>query len=437
MLVGLTVAGSDSVGGAGIQADVKAMSSLGVHAATVITCITAQNTGQVREIFPLPPELVLCQLDTIIDDVEVGAAKTGMLFSSDIAERVADRLNEESFPLVVDPVLVAGVGDSLHSEDLIETLRSRMIPLATVVTPNRQEAEALVGFHIEGEEAAREACRNLIDMGAEGVLLKGGHFSHRTSDDLLLWKDEFTVLSLPRLEVDGHGGGCTLSSYMVSMLAKGEEVPTAVKRSKELLWKSLATSYSPGRGTDIVNSIFPLQRRAMKFEVVTALREGVRDLEEILTVEWVPEVGINFVYALPGATTSQEICALQGRISPVAGRFSHQGDMDFGASEHVATIVLTAMYYDAAYRSALNVRYSEKNIEKFREAGMSVGSFDRSEEPEEVSTMEWGTASVIEDLGYVPDIIYDRGDFGKEAMIRILGENPQSIVNKLLEAKGC
>ncbi len=431
------MAGSDSIGGAGIQADVKAMSALGVHAATVVTCITAQNTREVREIYPLPPESILAQLDAVIDDVEIGAAKTGMLYSSDIAEAVAGRLGKRSFPLVVDPVLVAGVGNSLHSEDLLEVLRSKVIPEAAVVTPNRHEAEALAGYEINEVRDAHRACRELIDMGAKAVLLKGGHFSSKTSDDLLLWKDEFTMLSSPRIDVDGHGGGCTLSSYLVAILARGVELRDAVRKSKELLWKSLATSYSPGGGTDIVNSLFPLHRRGMKFEIMSALRRGVRDLELVLNSDLMPEVGINFAYALPAATSPDEVCALENRISSVRDRFSHQGDVDFGASEHVATIVLTAMHYDMSYRSALNVRFTEENLMKFRRAGMKVGTFDRSGEPEKRSTMEWGTASVIEDLGYVPDIIYDRGGFGKEAMIRILGRNPQSVVEKLLEAKRC
>ncbi|MFP4170064.1 MAG: bifunctional hydroxymethylpyrimidine kinase/phosphomethylpyrimidine kinase [Methanomassiliicoccales archaeon] len=431
MFAALTIAGSDSGGGAGIQADLRAFSSLGVHGSSVLTCVTSQNTVRVGNIYPLPVEQVLSQMDAVLEDIEISAVKTGMLYSAPIARAVIGRLEEEDLPLVIDPVMVAGVGDPLHVSDFVEALRGTVVPAAHLLTPNRQEAEAITGTGIDSESSARAACRELVDMGAGSVLLKGGHMDGEEAVDLLLHDDQFHRFSSPRLDLRGHGGGCTLSSYIAGFTARGAELLEAVSRGKESIWQAYSTSYRVGKGVDIVDSSGPLRREAMRYTLMRDLEAAVREVETILPMGWVPEVGMNFVHALPGALSPSDVCGVQGRISVVEGRLTHPRCLSFGASKHVATIVLTAMRFDPGVRSALNLRYSEAHVQALKDSNLTLGSFDRADEPEEGSTMEWGTYRAISDLQEVPDAIFDRGGVGKEPMIRLLGESPEEVLVKL------
>jgi hydroxymethylpyrimidine kinase/phosphomethylpyrimidine kinase len=433
MLTALTIAGSDSAGGAGLQADLKALGSVGVHGTSVITCVTSQNTLGVREILPLPLKTIQSQLEAVLEDVEIAAAKTGMLFSGEIARSVVRRIGEEPFPLVVDPVLVAGVGDSLHSPDLLEAMVEEVIPKASMITPNTSEAEMLVGHPISSRDEMERACRALHEMGAEAVLITGGHLEMESAVDLLFFDDELYDFSSPRVGAVGHGGGCTLSAYITGFMAKGMAPPEAVGMAKGLIWKAFSSSYSVGKGVDLVNPLAPLEEEAAKYDIILRLGRAVESLESVLPPSWVPEVGMNFVFALPGALTTDEICGVEGRISPVGGKLAHPACMDFGASKHVATIALTAMHFDREMRSVLNLRFSEENLDALLASGLRFGSFSRSDEPEERSTMEWGTERAIREVGSVPDAIFDRGGMGKEPMIRILGRDPEEVLAKVMK----
>jgi len=251
MVTALSIAGSDSIGGAGIQADIKAMTSLGVHATTVITALTAQNTISVEGIFPVPGEFISQQLKSILLDVDLMAAKSGMLYCAETVDTVVE-IWPAHIPLVVDPVLVAGVGDPLYKEDLISAIRDRLIPIAALVTPNRMEAEALAGFPIDSEEDAMKACEAIGRCGTP-VFLKGGHMESDLVTDLFYRDGEFHRLEYPRLERAGHGGGCTLAAYIASHLALGDELGTAVRKSRDLIQKSIASMFEVGRGERLVN----------------------------------------------------------------------------------------------------------------------------------------------------------------------------------------
>ncbi len=431
MVVGLTIAGSDSIGGAGIQADIKAMASIGVHAASVITCVTSQNTQSVSAILPLPVDHVLSQLEAVLGDADVKAAKTGMLYSGEIVRAVAGRLSSEGIPLVIDPVMVAGVGDSLQGKGLLRALREDLLPLATLVTPNRAEAEALVGRRITTSSDARKACRSIARLGPQGVLLKGGHFEDDQVTDLLFVEGRFEEITAPRIDVHPHGGGCALSSYITGYLALGTEVKDAVVSARSRLIDAMQGHYRIGGGLEVLDTLATLNREAVRYITLVELEEGIRSLVPRLSREWVPEVGINFVYAIPDARYYEDVCGLEGRIVGSVTGASRVGCLAFGASRHVARVALTAMRFDKGKRSCLNLRYSEANLKKLKSLGLSVGSFDREKEPKQVKTMEWGTASAIEKLGYVPDVIFDKGGLGKEPMIRVIGECPRNVLDKI------
>ena len=250
----LTMAGSDSGGGAGIQADLKTIMALGGFGLSVITALTAQNGAEVRGIHESPADFVLLQLETVLGGFPVKAAKTGMLSSAPIMEALAGRLRNKTFPLVVDPVCVSQSGHRLLREDAVDALRVLMIPLADLLTPNKPEAELLAGMDIDGPEQVREAMERLYRMGAKAVLLKGGHFAEyegRASivDWLGLPGEEPVPLSHARVETPNtHGTGCTLSAALATFLAFGLPLRQAVVNAQEYLSRALAGGFAPGIG---------------------------------------------------------------------------------------------------------------------------------------------------------------------------------------------
>lgn len=244
----LAIAGSDSGGGAGIQADLKTMLALGVHGMTVICAVTAQNSVGVQGYWELPPEAVRAQLDSVLGDIGAQAIKTGMLASAVLVGTVCDALAEVAAPVVVDPVAVSKHGDSLLSAGTLEAMKDRLLPLATVVTPNLLEAELLTGMSITDEAQVLAAARRINAMGPQWVLVKGGHLPGNPVDLLV---DSSQVIRFPGqriASVHTHGTGCTLASAIASRLAIGDDVPTAVQAAKDYVTGAISAGFPLGAG---------------------------------------------------------------------------------------------------------------------------------------------------------------------------------------------
>jgi hydroxymethylpyrimidine/phosphomethylpyrimidine kinase len=249
----LTVAGSDSGGGAGIQADLKTMLACGVHGMSVVTAVTAQNSLGVQGSWPMPVDAVVAQLDAVLDDIGVDAIKTGMLAAAAVAAAVADRLSRVDVPIVVDPVGVSSSGQPLLTDDGVNVLRTELLPLATVVTPNLAEVEQLTGFVVRADEDLRTAAAAVLELGPRWVLVKGGHLEG-DAVDLLTDGTVEQVLRAPRIDnPHTHGTGCTLSSAIASYLALGEDVPTAVRTAKDYVTGAIRGGFSLGSGTGPVD----------------------------------------------------------------------------------------------------------------------------------------------------------------------------------------
>lgn len=250
--IALTIAGSDSSGGAGIQADLKTFSAFGVYGASVITALTAQNTRGVSGVLPTPAEFIGQQIDAVAGDLAVGAVKTGMLATREAVEAVSERLRVHTMgPLVVDPVMVATSGDVLLDDDAIDAMRSLLIPLATLITPNLHEAARLLDQPMAGNVAAMEAQGRALfaRFGAPNVLIKGGHGEGPEAVDLLLAGSALIELKLPRLAVTNtHGTGCTLSAAIAALLSRGVPMEEAVMRAKSYVWHALAAGAGLGVG---------------------------------------------------------------------------------------------------------------------------------------------------------------------------------------------
>lgn len=258
MKIALTIAGSDSGGGAGIQADLKTFSALGVYGMSVLTAITAQNTVGVQAVHELPPDFVGAQIDSVMDDIGADAAKTGMLANAAIIEVVAAKIRQHGIQnLVVDPVMVAKSGDALLRRDAVQALKTLLLPLAHVVTPNIPEAEEIVGQKLETETDFRWAARAIRDLGPQYVVVKGGH---RQGDavDLLFDGNEFVALAAPRYSTQHtHGTGCTFAAAIAALLARGLAAKDAVEGAKRYLTQAIAEAFPIGRGHGPVHHFHP------------------------------------------------------------------------------------------------------------------------------------------------------------------------------------
>jgi hydroxymethylpyrimidine/phosphomethylpyrimidine kinase len=258
----LTIAGSDSSGGAGIQADLKTFHAHGVFGASVITAITAQNTREVQSAHELPVETIRAQLDAVFDDLDIAAAKTGMLSSSEIITTVADVLDARRFDnLVVDPVMVSKSGYRLLRDDAIDALTRRMVPRARVLTPNLHEAALLANRTIESVDDMRRAAETIGQLGAGAVVIKGGHARFALAVDILWHDGAFTVLE-PEGRVEErsvHGTGCTFSAAIAARLARGENVETAVANAKRYITRVIAHAFEPGRGHAVGDAFYFLE----------------------------------------------------------------------------------------------------------------------------------------------------------------------------------
>lgn len=243
--IALTIAGSDSGGGAGIQADLKAMSALGVFGASVITAVTAQNTKAVTAVHGIPLDVVTAQIDAVLSDLEVNAVKIGMLATPEIIATVADALQDFYGPIVLDPVMIAKSGDALLAAEAVATLRDTLLPRASLLTPNLPEAGVLLDqpAATSAEEMIAQG-KSLCDLGAEAVLMKGGHASGETCHDILLFQGEvMTDFTAPRRQTTNtHGTGCTLSSAIAAGLAKGLPLQTAVAEAHTYLQSAIAAA---------------------------------------------------------------------------------------------------------------------------------------------------------------------------------------------------
>ncbi|MEM1869290.1 MAG: bifunctional hydroxymethylpyrimidine kinase/phosphomethylpyrimidine kinase [Acidilobaceae archaeon] len=442
--VALTIAGSDSGGGAGIQADLKTFAVMGVHGTSAITSITAQNTREVRAIFDLPPEIVVSQIEAIADDLGVDAAKTGMLSNSSIIRAIAKTIDKYGFPLVVDPVMIAKSGAPLLRAEAMDTLIREIVPRATVITPNRFEAEKLTSLTIDSISRAREAARIIVEeLGAQAAVVKGGHIEGEYSIDILYYRGEYYELKAPRInKTTDHGTGCAFSAAIAAGLAKGRSIVEAVNVAKQFITMAIDYGFEIGGGHGPVNPIAWTMIPAERYNTLVELEKAIDILRgnSKYVVELIPEVQMNIVMALPKpyARTPIDVAGVPGRIGKFKDRLVVPAKPEFGASRHVARAVLTAMEFNPEIRAAANIRYGRDIEEAVNRLGLSWSYYDRREEPEEVKrreggTIPWGIRVAVERVGgRVPDVIYDYGEHGKEPTTKVFGRNAVEVAEKLV-----
>jgi hydroxymethylpyrimidine kinase/phosphomethylpyrimidine kinase len=438
MPIALTIAGSDSGGGAGIQADLKTFAALGVYGASVITSVTAQNTLEVTGIHDLPPEFITLQLDTVVRDLSIDAVKTGMLSNPAIIRAVSQRLQTLGVKkLVVDPVMVAKGGAALLRKEAEAELIQSLLPIAYVVTPNLGEAEVLAAMPIRNLGEMEQAARRIQAQGARHVVVKGGHLEGPPID-VLFDGQRFEHVEGERIDTKSlHGTGCTFASAIAAELAKGAEVTEAVRRAKAYITTAIRLAEPIGHGFGPTHHFGALYRQAARYDILLQLEEAVTQLRDGRIAALIPEGQSNLGLALPQATTLPEVAAWEGRIVRLREDIQPVGSPKFGTPQHVATIILAVMRVDLGYRSAMNIRYGEDVLQACQAAKLRIAPLTYGDGPAEARSHEGSSraskiAEAAQRMGVVPDIVSDPGMVGQEAMVWVLGHDAAEVARKTL-----
>lgn len=432
----LTIAGSDSGGGAGIQADIKAIEAAGCFAASAITAVTAQNTVGVQDVEVLDPDVVEAQIESVCTDLAVAAIKTGMLATEPVIEAVDTATDTLDVPTVIDPVMVAASGDRLLDQDA-ESAYSELIAGAALVTPNADEATVLTGITIETVDDAVDAGEALLDTGADAALVKGGHWGDGRIVDVLVTPDTVETFTHDRIATEAtHGSGCFLASSAAAHLARGESVSAAVETAIGDTNRAIRYHLDIGEGPGSVHHLAALRARAAATEAVETASGLVDRLSHGGVEPLVPEVGMNVGIALPHAERPDEVAAVDGRLVRSEGRVVRAGPVRLGGSGHVARYLLAVREHEPSIRAAANCRFSKAVEAGMADLGWPVYEVDRADQPADVAEREGGTMPWVAEAAYdgdgQPVAVFDRGAPGKEAMVRVVASTADGLGDKLL-----
>ena len=438
MKVALSIAGSDSGAGAGIQADLKTFTSLGVYGCTAITAVTAQNTQEVSSVFEVTPECITEQIRSVILDMPPDAIKIGMVYNKPNIETIRRVLKGSKVPVVLDPILSAGTGGKLLLPEAFESFKADLIPLSTIITPNRIEAQKITGIQIISRSDIARAARKIKNLGAKNVIIKGNRFEKNQVADILLTSEGRLIeVSNSKLNSEEmHGTGCNFSAAITAFLARNFSIIDAFKLANNYVRDSLQNALKIGKGLLVSNPASSMYDYASRYVVLKGLQWAIEDIETsdnfgIL----LPETQSNIAFALPDARELDHIAAIKGRIIKIGDTARSASSMvEFGASKHVGSALLAYMTVNRLVRSAMNIKYDEK-IRRITKAVFKVSNYDRSKEPRHILKKEgmsifWGIKYALA-KNPEAEIIYHEGAIGKEPMCIIFASNPAEVVNKI------
>jgi hydroxymethylpyrimidine/phosphomethylpyrimidine kinase len=435
----LTVAGSDPCGGAGVPADLKTFSAYSVYGYSVISSVVAQNTQGVNTSKAVSPELLKEQLDAVFSDIKPSAVKTGMLATEESVKIVASIFKKNRVKnLVVDPVITSSNRKILLSSQGVEILKTRLLPLALLVTPNLPETEVLSGIKIRTNSDKLRAAKAILKFGVKAVLIKGGHGAKNADDFLFDGNKGTTFPSQKLIKGNIHGTGCILSAAITAGLAQGLSLLSAVENAKAFIVESIHSLIVPGKGDPIIEPLNRLYAESEKHKLMQKALQVVQVLKENKIGRLIPEVQSNLGLAINNAQALNDVIGIPGRIVKNGGDAFTISPPMFGGSRHVADIVLTVMAHNPEKRAVMNIKYTDALLNICKKLKYKIASFDRANEPKKVkalegSSLEWGTDRAIRDFGSVPDIIFDLGGYGKEEMIRVIAKDPEELLQKILK----
>ncbi len=439
----LAIAGIDPTGGAGLLMDIKVFHALGVYGIGIPTVITIQDTSRVYNVCKISISIFKEMLSKVLNDVDVNHVKCGVLYSREIIQYLSKVIESYDLITVLDPIIKSRDGYTLLENDAFEELKASLIPKVKLLTPNVIEAEYLSNLKIRDINDIKRAIKEIIrSYGCEAVLVKGGHLGMGDEViDVLYTGGTFHEFRRRRLDIKIHGTGCILSSAITAELCKGKDLIEAVKAGLDFLHNLIETSLKIGKGYEVLDPTRNLRLCAEKFKVLENLNQALEIIEKYSEIfaQAIPEVQSNLAMALPEEflRSINDVAAIPGRIINYMGKARPSGSPRFGASNHLARILLTVMKYNSNIRAVMNIKYSDELVEIAKKLGYIVSFFDRNEEPEhlkkiEGATLPWGIEIAIKRVGKVPDIIYDKGDVGKEPLIRVLGRDAVDVALKVL-----
>ncbi len=426
----LSIAGSDPSSGSGIQGDVRTISAFGCHPLTAITAITCQNTSGFSGARAVPPEAIAGQLDSIFSDFEVAAIKIGMVLGVPAIRTIHEKVRGFAGPIIVDPVVRSTTGGELLERGAITQYKKFIIPLGTIMTPNMHELQAVSGRRVRGRGDILPAVRVLRKMGASDIVVTGVSEGANILDCAFLG-DVQHVLCGRRIAGESRGGGCSYSAALAASLGRGDDTLASIRAAKKFAAESIMRPGRPGRGLAVAGTRPDAGRARLQGAIHSIISHSKM---------WrhIPECQTNFVFAGPGARTIRDVLGIDGRIVRRRGGVVLAGEIAPGGSAHVAAAVLEAGKKFPQVRSGINIRYDPATIRKMRDAGMSVGSYDRDAEPEsarrrEGASIPWGIRAAMRGATEPPDAIFHTGGHGKEPMIVVFGSDPEDVAEKILQ----
>lgn len=413
----LSIGGSDPSSGSGIQGDIRAFSSLGAHCLSAVTAVTAQNTSMFGGVEPVSPGILGEQIKCIMADFDLAGIKIGMVYNQDIIKVIHRTIRKTGIPIVVDPVVRSTTGGVLLERQALKSYKKLLVPLATAITPNQEEAGILAGVRSHAK-----AARIIRDMGAKNVIVtgikKGGKIS-----DYILEKDAHRTISDTLIRGTNRGSGGVHSAAVLFCLASGHGMCDAARFAKQAAHESIKNAIKHGRGLPITDAA-PITRRLLGAIHRIMDARGISGL--------IPECQTNFVHSGPNPKNTGDVLGVAGRIVRVGNHTVMAGQVRYGGSKHVASALIAASKKFPQLRAAANIRYSESVVSAAKAAGMRVSVYDRSREPESApSTISWGIKSAVSGIKRPPDIIYHTGGWGKEPMIMVFGITPDAVAEKI------
>jgi len=418
----LSIGGSDPSSGAGIQSDVKTFSNHNVYGFTAVTAITSQNTRKVISIEPVSTKSLGAQLDSILSDFHVDAIKIGMVYNSQIIKVIHSKLRKVKVPIVVDHIIKSTTGAILLKKSALHDYKKMMIPLADVITPNKYEAKVL-----SGTSNTNKSAKKIQAMGAKCVIITGATSSNSQISDFVLEENRKYIISGKKIPTRNHGSGCNYSASISASLAKGNTIHYAVKTAKDYVYQSIRNSKNIGKGVNITHKNISNGMRE--------LSDSINHFKQIKNIyKIIPECQTNFVFAKKNPKIIKDVLGISGRLVKSGKVVVTAGEIVYGGSQHVGTAVIQVNKKFPKVHSGINIKYDPKIISKAKKSKFTVLSYDRSKEPKkskqkENSSISWGISNTLNAKS--PDIIYHKGDVGKEPMILIFGNNPDDVIRKV------
>ena len=425
----LSIGGSDPSSGAGIQSDIKVFSKLDIHCLTVITAITGQNTSNFGMVEPVSKNILENQLESIITDFKIDGIKIGMVYNSEIIKTLYHHLKKLKIPIVVDPVIKSTTGGMLIEKAAIIDFKKFIIPLATIITPNKFEAEILTKMKINSINTPEKIAKKIQRMGAKNIVITGIKIKNKKISDFVLEKNKKYYITDKEISKINRGSGCIHSASVLYSIVKNKNIKKALEFAKKNTFNSIKNSKKIGKGIAITN---------MEESNEIKLLNSINEFTKIKNIyKNIPECQTNFVYSKQKPKSIKEILGISGRIVKSGEEVIVAGDLVYGGSKHVATALLTVNKKYSKIQSAINLKYKNDTISKIKKLKLTTYDYDRNHEPKNVknggSTIEWGIKNAIKNSTKPPDIIYHKGDFGKEPMIIVFAETPDIVIKKILK----